>query len=157
MIEVLDLTKHSGFINKIIRGWKIPEQEQEDAFQDFCVYFYSYAKYDSTKGKPTTFIAHVFKNFLYDKNYKIDRQRALQEAIHIEERDEDFLDRELGGLDSGVENSIYIEQLLEGLDDVTISLILGDESSASQARKEGVSRQAVNKRYIDIMSKIRGK
>jgi DNA-directed RNA polymerase specialized sigma24 family protein len=156
MIEVLDLTKHSGFINKIIRGWKIPEQEQEDAYQDFCVYFYSYAKYDRAKGKPTTFIAHVFKNFLYDKNYKIDKQRALQEAIHIEERDADFLDRELGCDASDMEIGIYIEQLLEGLDDVTISLLMG-ESSAEQARTEGVSRQHVNKRHLEIMSKIRGK
>jgi hypothetical protein len=157
VIEVLDLTEHTGFINKIIRGWKIPEQEQEDTFQDFCVYFYSYAKYDNEKGRPTTFIAHVFKNFLYDKNYKIDKQRALQEAIRIEERDEGFLDRELTSYTSEIEKAIYIEQLLRGMDAVTISLLAGDETSSSQARKEGVSRQYVNKRHLDALSKIRGK
>ena len=156
MIEILDLTKHSGFINKVIRGWKIPEQEQEDTFQDFCVYFYSYAKYDRAKGKPTTFIAHVFKNFLYDKNYKIDKQRALQEAIRIEERDAGFLDRELGCDATEMEVSVYIEQLLEGIDDVTLSILLG-ESSAEVARNEGVSRQYVNYRHLEAMSKIRGK
>ena len=96
------------------------------------------------------------RNFLYDRNYKIDRQRALSEAIRISDRDEGFLDRELGCDATEMEVAVYIEELIEGLDDVTISILMG-ESSAEVARNEGVSRQHVNKRHLETMSKIRGK
>ena len=77
-------------------------------------------------------------------------------AIHIEERDKEFLDRELSGAESMVELDIYLEALLEKIDDVTLALLLGDETYTSQAKKEGCSRQYINDRHLKTMKKLIG-
>ena len=84
-----------------------------------------------------------------DEKYKI-----LDNAIHIEERDSEFLERELEGIESMAELDIYIHELLKNADDVTLDLITGDASFASQAKKEGVTRQAVSQRHKDYLKKI---
>ena len=55
------------------------------------------------------------------------------------------------------ELDIYIHELLKNADDVTLDLITGDASFASQAKKEGVTRQAVSQRHKDYLKKITGK
>jgi len=154
---MIDLTEHEGFIYNLIKKWKVEDQDKEDVFQDFFIYFTKYAKYDETKGKPTTFIPFVFKNFIISKRVKDEKYKILDNAIHIEERDSEFLERELEGIESMAELDIYIHELLKNADDATLDLITGDASFASQAKKEGVTRQAVSQRHKDYLKKITGK
>ena len=156
MVKHLDLTKHESYIHTLITSWKVDEQDREDYYQDFFIYFTMYAKYDPSKGKPTTFIKAVFKNFMLSKNMVRGKDATHKDAIHIEDRDEEYLDRELGCSMTEMENEYYLNQLLKDADDVTVSIIVGDVTRSEQSRKEGVSRQAVNERHARALRKIIG-
>ena len=156
MIEYLDLTEHEGFIHNLIRKWKIPEQDREDVYQDFFIHFHLYAKYDPEKGKPTTLIPYVFKNFMGTRKVKDGKHRAFNEATRIEERDKEYLDREQGGYELSVEDEIYINELLSNADQLTLDLISGATTCSEQAKVEGVSRQAVSQRHLYTLRKLTG-
>ena len=151
---MIDLTEHEGFIYNLIKKWKVEDQDKEDVFQDFFIYFTKYANYNPTLGAPTTFLVFQFKFFMLTKLKTDEKYKILDNAIHIEERDSEFLERELDGIESMAELDIYIHELLKNADDVTLDLITGDASFASQAKKEGVTRQAVSQRHKDYLKKI---
>jgi len=157
MIESLDLSLHEAYIHSLVLKTTLPEQDRDDLYQDFCLYFYQYAnKFDPEKGKPTTFIKSIFRNFMSNRNRTEVRHKPLNEATHIEERDKEYLDREQGGYESAVEDEVFINELLSDIDKVTLSLLTGDVTYAEQAQEEGISIQRVHKRHQDRMKKITG-
>ena len=156
MIEELNLSEHDGFVHNLIRKWNTPEQDREDLYQDFYIHFSMYAQYDPSKGRPTTLIAHVFKNFMVSRKLRADKRKALNEATAIESRDRDYIDRECGGYSIAVEDEIYLNQLLSTASQSTIDLIVGDETCTSLAKKEGVTRQAISLRHIAALKKLTG-
>ena len=154
MIEYLDLTEHEGFVYNLMRKWNIPEQDKDDVYQDFFIHFHLYAKYDPEKGKPTTLIPYVFKNFMGTRKVKASKHKALNEATYIEERDKEYLDREQGGYKTSVEDEIYINELLSDASQLTMDLLTGDVTRGEQAKIEGVTKQAISDRHLRTLRKI---
>ena len=152
----LDLTQHEKYIHSLITSWKIPEQDREDYYQDFFMYFTQFAKYDAEKGKPTTFLKTLFKNFMYYKMRSKGKDASAQDTLHIESRDKGYLDRIKGYVDMAVDDEIEIEHILKDVDKVTLDIILGDVTLVEQAKIEGISKQAVQQRHKRNIKKLIG-
>lgn len=150
----LDLTEHTGFIYKLMQKRRIEEQDKEDTYQDFLVYCLSYPYYDETKGSPTTYLGLAFSNYMSVVKLKQTKQQALLEATHIEERDKDYLDRELGGYESEIEDAICLNQILDKTDEITASIVRGEITCASQAKKEGITRQSMQEKHQRRLKKL---
>lgn len=150
MCERLDILEYTPLVHKLIRNWKVPEQEAEDYYQDFYLYFDKYKahKYDKEKGKPTTYITLTFQSFINNIHRKANRSKnkGLKEALEIESRDKEFLDRELGSYMTDFSDDVYVEELLEGIDPLSLNLLLGNVTQGEQAKKEGITRQGVSVR-----------
>ena len=152
----LDLSLHEDLIYSLIHKSTVFEHLKEDVYQDFCVYFYSYNTYDATRGKPSTFITHVFKNFMIRFLQNSKRHRPLDTSIRIEARDVDYVERELGFYDESVEDAIFINKMMENATDDTLDLLIGPSTVRDLANRDGVSRQAIEGKYHRELKKLRG-
>ena len=152
----LDLSEHTDLIYSLIHRYNIFEYLQEDVHQDFCVYFYTYNRYDATRGKPSTFISHVFKNFMIRREQESKRSRPLDTSIRIEARDADYSDRELGFYEDALDDKVFIEELLKGATKDTLDLLVGTFTAKELGARDGVTRQAVEGKYKRELKKLRG-
>lgn len=150
----LDLTEHTGFIYNLMHKRRIEEQDKEDIYQDFLVYCLSYPYYDETKGSPTTYLGIAFSNYMTTVKLKRTKQQALLGATHIEERDKEYLDRELGGYELEIDDAICLNQILQQTDEITASIVRGEITCASQAKKEGITRQSMQEKHQRRLKKL---
>lgn len=155
----IDLTEHEGLIHNLMYRWNVDIRDADDCFQDFAVYYYHYRdkNYDAEKSKATTFLTMNFKNFMLRRDEKLNTEAPLLDAIHAEDRDKEYLDREMGGYEHQTDNQILIAHLLKDATQDTLNLLSGEVSFKELAKRDNVSRQSIQARFHTELGKLRSK
>lgn len=159
-----NIMDHEKFIWRMINRFNLRGPDEEDVFNEFIVYFYEQQEfYKLDEYKPTTIIKMSFKSFW---THKI-KNNKMEFLFNIEDKNSDYSDmlqaeaedyKELDALES--------EQLLWELDtlldELTREYLLEGGSRGSEgglcnetAKKEGVTRQTINKRINNKLREVR--
>lgn len=171
---MIDLTEHEGFIFNQMRKFKIPFEERDEKFQDFAVYFYEYNRADTNGCKETTIIARVFHQFLTEQARQFNQKKRIPEKAYenIQNHNKDWLDYNIGPIIDSQEDFVMCEELFNkmssDLQEYILFLAQGHQAKGKGlsncvdnhpvkaiVERDGVTRQAVEKRLKHELSKLR--
>lgn len=170
----IDITEHEGFIFNQMRKFKIPLEERDENFQDFAVYFYQYDRSQANGVKETTVIGRVFHQFLTEQARKYNARKRVPDTAYenIQRHNEDWLDFNIGPVIDSHEDFVICEEMFRkmsgDLQDYILYLAQGHQQKGKGfpntvedspahviAERDGVSRQAVEKRLKRELNKLR--
>ena len=161
----VDIHEHKGLVFQAFNKKRIPQEVQDELFQEFCVYFYE--RYYYKEGdKIAPYVQVSLHSFLTQRAKDWRKDKHNEEAIYIQEQHPDFLDNFYSEDDTSEwtpeEIRVYCEELLRDMpEDVRHwitesaghSRVYGDDYCIRVAEEEGVTRQAVHKRLLRRLRK----
>ena len=171
MSTKFNINDHRDFVFKLITERKLHYiHDEEELYQDFCLYFYEKLEfYKFDEYAVTTIIATAFKNYLSKKYRAKQYKNQGQAEVHsLGDKPEEFLDNiqgeELGEL-TPLELGILVEELCEDADDTTMRWLVGSDKDLfdnrdvqeKMAQEEGITRQAISKRVRVSLAQMKAK
>lgn len=171
----IDLTEHEGLVYKMLHDRGFPQEEREEGFQDFAVYFYN--NYKKKEGlKVSTAISTYFHSWLTQQAFNYKRQKRIPNKAYeyIDTHNPDWLDHNASGIRETPEELLLCEEIWSQISDDLKSYVLfiaqGErhvlrEKYGSQlgnpvkffAERDGVSRQAVEKRLKNELNRVKNR
>ena len=172
----IDLTDHRGIIFKLLRKAGFPTAEQDDGFQDFCVFFYSNIDYYSDTYAVSTFVELRFYNWLADRAEFYRRKKRTGSTVEIDAQNAEFLDYQQSEAEmcgeykelTGIERKVYCQELLKDMSELTQTYLLENANEGSvrggrrgegiikrTAEEQGVTNEAVAKKIRRELKALR--
>lgn len=153
----VNIEEHRGFIHYLINKIGTPMKEREDVYQEFCVYYYSAKRNYNPEYKVTTLLEMVFRHFLQHKitRENIDKRKELDLVYMDAFEDFENFEIEHTSYTPSMEKMVDIARMCKRLPDLFKELIVGSTTYEIVAKKEGVTRQAIENRLKKDMYNIR--
>jgi len=159
-----NLQEHRDYVFSLITQRGLHRKEDEDdLYQEFCVFFYSIIHNLNKDYAPTTIISTAFNSFLsarWEKASTEKRGGGKSCLESLEDKPPAFLEGLLGedvGEYTAAEQSVLLHQLLKTASEGLHVYFFGDYTQwvRETAEKEGVTRQAIDKRIKKELTAIR--
>ena len=138
---MINLEDHKKLVYKMIRDYNVPYQVIDDTYQDFCAYYYSQKTEYNDSYAISTWLREVFRSFM----------TARAKVYNARKRDDSGkVDNEIlstVGYTPNMELSMDMDRLYRLLPPLFKVLMNTNLTIKAVAQLEGVSRQAVEKRF----------
>ena len=146
---MINLEEHKKLVYKLIKERGVPYEEMDDTYQDFCAYYYgSNSEYDDTYAI-STWIGLMFRNFM--------SARAARWSMKKRD-DSGKVDSEIlatVGYTPNMELSMDMDRMYRILPPLFKVLMNTNLTIKVVAQLEGVSRQAIEKRFKHEVQAVR--
>lgn len=142
----INIEDHRKWVYALLERANIPLRFKDDAYQDFCVYYYSCNREYDPRYKLTPWLKLIFKGFLTERAGFFKRKYRRAELVSIDVIAE-------RGYTPDLEASIDIDRLYPKLPELFKTLLNTQHTSATIAKANGVTRQAVESRLKKQMKK----
>lgn len=142
----INIEDHRKWVYALLERANIPLRFKDDVYQDFCVYYYSRNTEYNPEYKATTWIGLLFKSFLSHRAARYGMKKRQGELVGIDAIAEN-------GYTPDLEASIDIDRLYPKLPELFKTLLNTQHTSATIAKANGVTRQAVEAKLKTQMKK----
>lgn len=162
----VDIHEHKGLVFQSFNKRRIPQEVQNELFQEFSVYFYE--KYYFKEGdKVAPYVKVSLHSFLTKRAKDWKKDKHNEDAVYIQEQHPNFLDNFYSEDDTSEwtpeEIRVYCEEIAKDMPEDVQEWLLSlagapekrsyDGYLAQIAAQEGVTRQAVHKRLLNRLRK----